>query len=306
MFKGSIAALITPYLENGEIDEEAIVKLIQWHIQEGTDALVLCGTTGEAPVLSQEEQLRIIRLGVDSAKGKIPIIAGTGSYNTHHAVKMTEFAKEAGADGCLVIFPYYNRPTPEGCLLHFQEIAKVGLPIIAYNHPGRTGIKPPVKTLAAIAEIDGVVGLKDGSGDLDYVLDFLHISQTALFTSDDSLAIPMIACGGVGSISIVANVIPRQWKQCIDLLIHGQLKEARQLYQELYPIVKAMVLETNPQCVKYALSLMGKCRSLMRLPLIEPQIGNRERIAAVIERVQQPSLQEEFISKTAGQERKFC
>lgn len=141
MFKGSIAALPTPFTESDHVDEESIAQLVEWHIEEGTDGIVLCGTTGEAPCLSHEERIRVIQLGVACAKGRIPIIAGTGSYCTRDTIKMTEEAQVAGADGCLVIFPYYNRPTPEGCFLHFQELNKVSLPIIAYNHPGRTSIK---------------------------------------------------------------------------------------------------------------------------------------------------------------------
>lgn len=292
MFRGSIAALPTPFTENDHVDEEAIAKLIDWHIEEGTDGIVLCGTTGEAPCLSHEEQIRVIQLGVACAKGRIPIVAGTGSYNTRHTIKMTEEAQVVGADGCLVIFPYYNRPTPEGCFLHFQELNKVGLPIIAYNHPGRTGIKPPVKTLAAIAELDSVVCIKDGSGDLDYILDFMQVSNLPLLSSDDSLAVPILAGGGSGVISIVANVIPRLWKQCLDLLLQGKIAQGRALYRQLYPIVKAMVIETNPQCVKYALSLMGKCRSAMRLPLIEPQPSAKEKIAEALSVIQKRSFQE--------------
>lgn len=292
MFRGSIAALVTPFTENDHVDEESIAKLIDWHIEEGTDGIVLCGTTGEAPCLSYEEQIRVIQLGVACAKGRIPIIAGTGSYSTRHTIKLTEAAQAAGADGCLVIFPYYNRPTPEGCFLHFQELNKTGLPIIAYNHPGRTGIKPPIKTLAAIAELDSVVCIKDGSGDLDYILDFLQASDLPLLSSDDSLAVPIIASGGSGVISIVANVIPCLWKHCLTLLLQGKIAEGRAIYRELYPIVKAMVIETNPQCVKYALSLMGKCRAAMRLPLIEPQPSAKEKIAEALSATQKMSFQQ--------------
>jgi len=292
MFRGSIAALVTPYTEKGEIDEEAIAQLIEWHIEEGTDGIVLCGSTGEAPCLSQEEQIRVIQLGVVCAKGRIPVIAGTGSYDTRHAVELTEEAQRVGADGCLVIFPYYNRPTPQGCVLHFQELNKVGLPIIAYNHPGRTGIKPPVETLAVITALDSVVAIKDGSGDLDYILDYLQISDVPLLSGDDVLAVPIIASGGCGVISIVANVVPRLWKQCLSLLLEGKFSEGRALYRQLYPLVKAMVFEINPQCVKYALSLMGKCRASMRLPLIEPQPANQEKIAEALLSVQKRSFQE--------------
>ncbi|MBI3236865.1 MAG: 4-hydroxy-tetrahydrodipicolinate synthase [Chlamydiales bacterium] len=277
-FQGSIVALATPYTPENTLDEQALSHLIEWHIQEGTDAIVLCGTTGEAPCLSSEEQIRIIQLGVSSARGRIPIIAGTGSYSTRHTIHLTESAQKEGASGSLIIFPYYNRPTPDGCIAHFQELNKIGLPIIVYNHPGRTGIKPPVVTLASICSLENIVGIKDGSSDLDYILDFLHTCEKPLFTSDDSLVIPILASGGIGSISIVANIIPRLWKNCISLLLQGNIAEARKLYRQLYPVVKSMTLETNPQCVKYALSLMGKCNPSLRLPLLEPQSHNKQKI----------------------------
>ncbi len=289
MFKGSIVALATPYTEADEVDYDVIRQLIEWHIHEGTDGIVLCGSTGESAALSDEEQLQIINEGVVCSQGRIPIIAGTGSYDTRHSVQSTEAAQKAGADGCLVVQPYYNRPTPEGCLLHFQEIGKVGLPIIVYHHPGRTGIKLPVKWLAKISEIPSVACIKEATGDLDFILELLHTIQKPVLSGDDSLAIPILASGGVGTISIVANILPGPWKELITHLMNERLSEAKELYRTLYPLVKAMVLETNPQCVKYALGLMGKCRSAMRLPLIEPQENTRAQIALALDVVQNGS-----------------
>lgn len=278
MFKGSIVALITPFTESGEVDYSALQSLVQWHIESGTDALVLCGTTGEAPTLTTAEMVSIFKQGVLAAQGRIPIIAGTGCNETRRAVELTALAKAASVNAALVVVPYYNRPTPQGCLQHYKEVSKVGLPIIVYNHPGRVGIKLPLQTLLDIASLPNVVGIKDATGDLDHTIDLLHKTKTPIFSGDDSLIVPMMASGAIGDISIVANIIPREWKILASLLLKDQIDESRELYRRYYSLVKSMVLETNPQCVKYALSLMGKCSAKMRLPLIEPSEETKKQI----------------------------
>ncbi len=278
MFKGSIAALATPFDDQGNVDLKNLSDLIEWHIESGTDGIVLCGTTGESPVISSEEMRCIFETGVLVANGRIPILAGTGSYDTAKAVKATQVAKEIGADGALVILPYYNRPSPEGCFQHFQELSKVGLPLMVYHHPGRTGIKLPVRALARIAELPHISAIKEATADLDYAIELMHLTRTPVLAGDDSLVVPMIAAGACGVVSIVANIIPREWKILTTLLLSDQVGEARDYFKRFYSLVKAMVLETNPQCVKYALSLMGKCRSHLRLPLIEPQEIVKEQI----------------------------
>ncbi len=279
---GSIVALVTPYTEEGDIDYLSMEQLIEWHIAEGTDAIVLCGTTGEAPALTQEEHLEIIRQGIYFAAGRIPIIAGTGSYNTVHSIFLTEQAQKMGAQASLVVLPYYNRPTPEGCFRHFQEMSKVGLPLIVYHHPGRTGIKLTVSALAKISEIPEVVAIKEASADINFFIDLIQVVEKPLFSGDDTLAIPCIASGGRGVISIVANVIPRLWKTLMTDLLAHRLEQGKALFRKIYPLVQAMVLETNPQCVKYALHLMGKSRSALRLPLLEPREETQQKIRSAL------------------------
>ncbi|MBS0604778.1 MAG: 4-hydroxy-tetrahydrodipicolinate synthase [Verrucomicrobia bacterium] len=278
MFRGSIVALATPFNQQGEVDYHNLSELIQWHIESGTDAIVLCGTTGEAPTLTHEETIRIFKEGVIAAKGRIPIIAGTGTYDTRKAVQLTQEAKVVGADGSLIVVPYYTRPTAEGCFQHFEALSKVGIPMIVYHHPGRTGIKLPVKAMARIASLPNIVGIKDATGDLDYALDLMHQIKTPVLSGDDTLVIPLMASGAVGDISIVANIIPREWKILTTLLLADQVEEAREFFSRYYGLVKSMVLETNPQCVKFALGAMGKCSSRMRLPLVEPQDDVKKQI----------------------------
>ncbi|HKY99786.1 MAG TPA: 4-hydroxy-tetrahydrodipicolinate synthase [Rhabdochlamydiaceae bacterium] len=284
MFSGSIVALATPFTKDNAVDFPAFGSLIEWHIAEGTSAVVLCGTTGEAPTLSHDEQIKMIKEGVKISKGRIPVIAGTGGYDTRSSVMNTKAAKECGADACLIILPYYNRPTPEGCLAHFIEIGKTGFPMIVYHHPGRTGIKLPAKMLAQICEIPSVVAVKEASGDLDYAIELMQKTSRPLLSGDDTLTIPLMASGAVGVISIVANVIPREWVRLTALLASSSLAGAQEHFKRFYSLCKAMVLETNPQCVKYALSLMGKCQSMMRLPLLEPQEMHKMQIRAEMEK----------------------
>lgn len=270
MFKGSIVALATPFDEQGNVDFKTLAELVEWQIESSTDAIVLCGTTGESPTLSPEETLRIFETGVLVSSGRIPIIAGTGTNHTAKAAEVTQQAKEIGVDGALVVLPYYNRPMPEGCFQHFQELSKVGLPMIVYHHPARTGIKLSIKTLSRIAELPNVVAIKDATGDLDHALELMHQIKTPVLTGDDSVALPLMAAGAMGVISIVANIIPRQWKLFTTLMLSDEVAEGREYFKRYYSLVKSMVLETNPQCVKYALSLMGKCSPSLRLPLTEP------------------------------------
>jgi 4-hydroxy-tetrahydrodipicolinate synthase len=278
MFRGSIVALVTPFNARGEVNFEVLGELVAWHCELGTDAIVLCGTTGEAPTLSHEETIQIFKEGVLAAKGRVPIIAGTGTYDTITSLQLTREAKEAGADAALVVLPYYSRPTPEGCFQHFQELSKVGFPLIVYHHPGRIGFKLAVQDLARISQIPHVVAIKDATGDLDYALELMQQTQTPILSGDDTLVLPQMASGAVGVISIVANLIPREWKALTTLLLSNQLSEGREFFNRFYPLVKSMVLETNPQCVKYALGAMDKCLPGLRLPLVEPKDAVKQQI----------------------------
>ena len=278
MFKGSIAALATPFTEQNEVDYRKIHELIEWHIESSTDALILCGITGEAPTLSYDELIKIYQEGVLAAKGRIPLIAGISSNDTRVAIQLTEGAKQAGVDAALAILPYYNRPTPEGCYQHFRELSKIDVPLLVYHHPGRVGYRLPVKDLERIAGLPNIAAIKESSGDLDYTIELMQLIDTPILGGDDSLVLPMMASGAAGVMSIVANIIPREWKILTTLLLCDQIDEAREFYRRYYSLVKAMTLEINPVCVKFALSAMGKCSSRVRLPLVEPQETTQAQI----------------------------
>jgi len=283
VFSGiSIVALATPFTEQDEVDHDCMAALVEWHIAEGTDAVLVCGSTGETPTLSSEEQSRIIRTAVETASGRIPIIAGTGTYNTKDSVKKTEEAQRLGVDACLAVVPYYNRPTPEGCLAHFREIAQVGLPLIPYYHPGRTGVRLSPQEWAEICALEHILAWKDCSGTPEMAKEMRKISSVPILSGDDNCALALMKLGALGVISIVANLIPRQWKEFLAKIAAGNWDEAEALDKSLAPLYNAMVIETNPQCVKYALSLAGKCSPRMRLPLVVPRSSTQEKIRKAI------------------------
>jgi 4-hydroxy-tetrahydrodipicolinate synthase len=285
MFHGCISPLITPFTKNNEIDKRAFVDLVEWHVQEGTDALVICGTTAETPTLSEDEQFFLIQTAVEVVKGRIPVIAGTGCNNTQSCVEQTEKAMKAGVDGCLVVVPYYNRPTFEGCKAHFQEVAKVGLPMILYYHPGRTGTKLTPKMIAEIAEIKEIAAIKDSSGDLDAVAELLYLTKKPVLSGDDPLILPMMSLGGAGAISIISNVIPNEWKKMVASFALGDVKLARKIFKKYYRLVRSSILESNPQCVKYALSFMGRCENNFRLPMVSPREETQKEIQEALQEV---------------------
>lgn len=288
MFKGSIPALITPFTQAGDIDFEAFDALVEWHIAKGSDALVLCGMTGEGPTLTFEEQGQLIARGVQVAQRRIPLIAGTGAASTQLTVALTEQAKRAGADACLVIVPYCNRPTPEGCLHHYEAVSRVALPMIVYHHPSRTNVRLPLSALITILSLPHVIGIKEGSADLAYTAELLHQTSVPVFCGDDILALAMLAQGACGVISIVANVIPEEWHRFCAFLLQGNLHDAQTLFHQVQPLIEAMTLEINPQCVKYALSLQGKCLPTMRLPLVQPRSETQLRIQAIDTNIRRP------------------
>ncbi len=284
MFRGSVVALITPFTAEGDVDFPAFCELIDWHANEGTDAIVCCGTTGEAPTLSCEEKDQIFKTAVEVSRGRVPIIAGTGTYDTRKTVAATARAKELGVEGCLVVVPYYNRPTPEGCIAHYQAINTVGLPTILYHHPGRTGVKLSAEVLAEISRLPSIVAIKEASGGLELMQEIQKLSDIPIFSGDDTLALAMMELGAVGVISIVANLIPRAWKEMIGSFLQGDFKRAQELNAFYAPLVEAMVLETNPQCVKCAASLLGKCQPQLRLPLVFPRSSTQQTIASALAR----------------------
>jgi 4-hydroxy-tetrahydrodipicolinate synthase len=284
MFRGSLVALVTPFTTAGEIDEKALENLVEWHIQEGTDGIVCTGTTGEAPTLSDEEKIRVISICKKVAKNKTLVIAGTGTYDTKKSVKLTQKAKELGVDGCLVVVPYYNRPTAAGCIAHYQEIAKVGSPIIVYHHPGRTGISLSPETFSLLEKIPNIVSIKEASCSLDVVNAIQAKCTLPILSGDDGLTAAIMELGGVGVISVVANVIPKFWYKLTKYGLEKNYAEAKAMIKEKEELIKTLFLETNPQCVKYALHLMGKCSPCMRLPLLEPSESVKQKIKDVLQK----------------------
>ncbi|NGX34355.1 MAG: 4-hydroxy-tetrahydrodipicolinate synthase [Candidatus Anoxychlamydiales bacterium] len=278
MFKGSMAALATPFNEDGSLDEKSLIDLINWHVEAKTDAIVLTGTTGESPTLLDDEKFRIFEIAVKLAKGKTKIIAGTGTYSTQKSVFLTRKAKEIGVDGALVVIPYYNKPPIEGLIKHFEEIAKENLPIILYHHPGRTGTKLSIDSFIKLQKIKNIVAIKEASGGLDIAKELIKKTRFDVLSGDDPLIIDMIKLGAKGGISVVANVIPKEFKLINDLCLKGEFEKAQKIYDEHKNFIDSMFLETNPICVKYALSLIDKCKAHMRLPLVEPKKINTEII----------------------------
>jgi 4-hydroxy-tetrahydrodipicolinate synthase len=269
--EGCFTPLVTPFNSDGSIDKKSLNFLLKRQIDAEIDGIVVLGTTAETPTLSDHEQREIIEESVALSAGRCKIIVGTGSYDTATAIKKTKEAKKMGADACLVVFPYYNRPTAEGVRKHFEEIAKVGLPILLYNHPGRTGLKLSAKAILQLMDIPEVIGLKDSSGDIDLWVQLIENSEKSVLTGDDLQTPALAALGGKGVISILANLFPKEWKEMTEHCLRADFASARSILYRFASICRAMVLETNPQCVKYALSLLGFCQSTMRLPLIEPQ-----------------------------------
>ena len=282
MFHGSIVALVTPFTPQGEVDLDTFANLIEWHIEEGTDAIILCGTTGEAPTLSDQEQEALFRRAVQVSRGRIPLIGGTGTYDTRKSVEKTKKAKEIGLDACLVIVPYYNRPTPEGCYLHYQDVARSGLPVIVYHHPGRTGVTLSAGALTDIAKIPNIVAIKEASGGLELIKE-LDV-DIPVFSGDDALTISMMELGAGGVMSVIANLIPKEWKEFVSTLEKKDFVQGRALHEKYLSLCNTIALEPNPQGIKYAMSLIGKCPSSFRLPLIEPRLENQEKIQSEINR----------------------
>ncbi|WP_419796809.1 MAG: 4-hydroxy-tetrahydrodipicolinate synthase [Terasakiella sp.] len=284
MFQGSIPALITPF-KNGQIDEQAFQDHVEWQIEQGSDALVPVGTTGESPTLSHQEHHRVVELCLEAAKGRVPVIAGTGSNNTAEAISLQKHAKEAGAAAGLVVTPYYNKPTQAGLIAHYKAIHDaVDLPIIIYNIPGRSIIDMAVETMAELSKLPNIVGVKDATGDLTRPLntylgcgaDFCQLS------GEDATAVQFLSAGGSGCISVTANIAP---KLCADMQRawrDGDTKTAMDIQFKLLPLHNAMFCESSPGPVKYAAELMGRCSSETRLPLVEISETSKERVRKVL------------------------
>ena len=285
MFSGSFVAQVTPF-KNGKVDEQRLADLIEWQISSGTHGIVPCGTTGESATLSHEEHTQVVKLTVDTVNKRVPVIAGTGSNSTAEAIRLTREAQEVGADGALMISPYYNRPTQEGIYQHYKAVAEAvpGFPIVFYNIPGRTGSNIEPATMARMAEIDNIVGVKEATGSIDQVINIRLAcgEKLAVLSGEDSLTFSMMALGGKGVISTVANVAPKQMAAVVNAGLAKEWDKAAELQLKLVPLIRALFIETNPIPVKTALALMGKCEPELRLPLVRMAEGNVAKLTEAL------------------------
>jgi 4-hydroxy-tetrahydrodipicolinate synthase len=280
MFQGSLVALITPF-RNGEVDEAAFQRFVDWQIKEGTDALVPCGTTGESPTLSHAEHMRVVELCIEAAAGRVPVIAGTGSNSTAEAIHLTRHAKQAGANAALVVMPYYNKPTPEGQFRHFKAIHDAAdIPIIVYNIPGRSVVDMSIETMARLAKLPNIIGVKDATNDLARPVrtknaigaDFCQLS------GEDATVMAFLAQGGHGCISVSANVAPRMLSEMHGAWRRGDVKSAMSINERLTPLHEALFCEASPGPVKYAANMLGHCQADLRLPLCEIAEASKQKV----------------------------
>jgi len=282
--RGSLVAIITPF-RNGKLDEKALRDLIEWQIASGSDGIVPCGTTGESATLTHEEHKRVVELTVEVVKRRVPVIAGTGSNSTDEAIEFTRHAKSAGADAALLISPYYNKPTQEGLYRHHKAIADaVDIPQILYNIPGRTAVNMTPQTVARLAQLRNIVGIKEGAGSLQQVSEIVQLcgERFTVLSGDDALTLPMLAVGAKGVITVTANVAPADMAALVDAWEAGDAAKARKLHFKLYPLFQALFLETNPIPVKHALALMGKATADLRLPLCPMSQDNLDKLTRVM------------------------
>jgi 4-hydroxy-tetrahydrodipicolinate synthase len=284
-FQGSIVALVTPF-RNGRVDEAKLRELVEFHVAHGTDGIVPCGTTGESPTLTHDEHKRVVEVVVEAARGRIPVIAGTGSNCTAEAIDLTRHAERAGAQAVLVVNPYYNRPTQEGLYQHFRAVAEATrLPVFVYNIQSRTAVNVETPTLARLArDCRNIVGVKEASGSLDQVSQVVSACgpDFIVLSGDDNLTLPIMAVGGRGVISVIANLVPREVADMTHAALEGDFKRARELHYRLYPLARAAFLETNPIPIKEAMAMVGMLEPELRLPLCRMSEANRDRLRQVL------------------------
>jgi 4-hydroxy-tetrahydrodipicolinate synthase len=286
LFQGCGTAMVTPFRQDGSLDEHTLRALVKRQIEEGINFLVPCGTSGESPTLTHQEHLRVVEITLEEAKGRVPVLAGAGGYNTHEVIELATEIKAMGADGILSVTPYYNKPTQEGLYQHYKAIAAaVKLPIIVYSVQGRTGVNVEPATLRRLSEIDYVIGVKEASGNISQMAQVVHQvpSGFAVLCGDDSIAIPLIALGGHGVISVVSNEIPREFTVLIDRALRNDFAGARELQRQYLPLMEVNFVESNPIPVKAAMALMGLLEPVWRLPLCPPNPSNLARIEKVVE-----------------------
>ena len=283
-FQGSIVALVTPF-RDGKVDEPTLKELVEFQIKGGTDGIVPCGTTGESPTLDHDEHKRVIDIVIQATNKRVPVIAGTGSNSTDEAINLTKHAKHSGADAALIVLPYYNKPTQTGLIEHCRAIADgAALPLILYNIPGRTGVNMLPETVAVLADHPNIVGMKEATGNLEQMTQDIVLcgDKLSFLSGDDTLTLPLMAVGGSGVISVVANIVPKEVSDLTHAFLGGDWKRARELHLKLFPLCQAMFYETNPIPVKTALAMMGKIREEFRLPMCSMVESNRKKLEAAL------------------------
>jgi 4-hydroxy-tetrahydrodipicolinate synthase len=286
MFTGTGTALVTPFRTDGSLDEGTLRRLIQRQIDAGVDFLVPCGTTGESPTLTHEEHVRVVEIAVALAKGKVPVLAGAGGYNTAEVIAMARELAELGADGFLSVTPYYNKPTQEGLFQHYRAIAEaVPLPIILYSVQGRTGVNIEPATVKRLAQIENIVGIKEASGNVSQMAAILNAvpEEFIVLSGDDAITLPVISLGGRGVISVVSNEIPGEMSRLTRAALQGDFRTAREIHRRFHPLMEINFVESNPGPVKAAMAEMGLLEAVWRLPLVGPKAENQMRIRAVLE-----------------------
>ncbi len=288
MFTGTGTALVTPFRPDGSLDESALRMLVKRQIEAGIDFLVPCGTTGESPTLTREEHLRVVEITLDVAKGKVPVLAGAGGYNTAEVTSLARELVHLGANGILSVTPYYNKPTQEGLFQHFRAIANaLQAPVILYSVQGRTGVNIEPATVRRLSAIRNIIGIKEASGNIGQMATILSTvpEEFLVLSGDDAIALPLIALGGRGVISVVSNEIPGEMAQLVRLAIGGNFAEAREIHRRFHPLMEINFVESNPIPVKAAMAEMGLLSPVWRLPLVAPREENRMRIRGVLESV---------------------
>lgn len=287
MFQGVYTAITTPFKADGNLDVESLKKLVDFQINGGVSGIVPCGTTGESPTLSEEEHSKVIETVVKLAKGKCQVIAGTGSNSTVHAVHLTKNAEKLGADACLVVSPYYNKPTQEGLYQHFKKIAdSTKLPIVVYNIQGRTGVNIETATLMRLAkDCKNIVSVKEASGNLAQMMDVIaqKPANFDVLSGDDNLTLPLMCLGGKGVISVASNIAPKQMVEMCNVALKGNYEKAAELHYQLLPLFKVIFVETNPIPIKAALAMKGIIQEAYRLPLCKMQDANKEKLKKVLQ-----------------------
>jgi len=278
---GSIVALVTPMLEDGNVDYPALRRLIDWHIAEGTDCIGVVGTTGESPTLSHEEHREVIRVSVEHAKGRVPIMAGAGSNSTREAIELSAYAKQVGADCTLQVVPYYNKPTQQGMFDHFKAIAEaVDIPVVLYNVPGRTVADMQVDTVLRLAQVPGIVGIKEATGNIERAAWLVRNAPKgfSIYSGDDPTAVALMLLGGHGNVSVTANVAPRAMHELCMAAVAGDAKRAAEIHMKLLPLHKQLFCEPNPIPVKWALERLGRCGETLRTPLTPLSADGRKAV----------------------------